>query len=413
MDKPEMTVEQFKSKLEAAETKAAEAAQTAQELKAKLEASDAGRKTAAESVKSATDAIEKLNTEFEAFKLGNKGGEEPEQTLADAIETALKSDSFKMGKTIEVKASTSDVVTPFTNAHVLAGVNMPRQRELAFMPHFTLRNVPKDKDVIVYMEGQYASNVDYVSEGSGNGTEDTVNAVEKTRKLAKISAKIKVTTEMFEDKSYVADQLQNEMRRKAMLWFDSELLSGAGNDTTAPNKIYGLKTHATAFSVAKAGVGASIDSPTVSDLAESVKLQGVVQDKTNAAKTDEAGFGIDTLFINPIDAMKWRSSKDKNGQYLLTRLADGSQIMGGLRVVETKAIACGAMMGIESGIAELWMKRNFEIKVGQEGTDLTDDMFTIVLFMRGQTLIKDINKEGVIFVPDVTAALAALAKPTV
>lgn len=403
--------EQLIVEMKAAKEDAASAKSEVESLKKAADTQSTEFKTALENFTKAESAIEKLNKDFAALQLENKG-DETKQTLTEAIETVLKSDNFQLGKTHEVKADTTSIVTPITNAQVMPGVNLPRTRALAFMPHFQIRTVQQDKDTIVWIEGEYASNIGYVSEGAGNGTEDTVSAEEKSRKLAKISAKIKVTAEMYEDKSYIAQMLQAEMYNKALLWLDKELLSGAGADAEgSTNKIYGLKTHATEFSAAKAGVATSIEAPTVADLAGAVKLQGAVIDAT--ATSDKGSFNIDLLFINPIDAMKWRHAKDKNNQYLLTQLSDGSLVMGGLRVVESTAIASNTMLGMESNIAELYVKRNFEIKAGQEGNDMSSDQYTIVLFMRGQALVKPINKAGVIYVSDITAALSAIKKPTV
>lgn len=405
--------EQLKTEMKAAKDEAIAAKQAVENMKKDNETSATELKEAKDNLIKATSAIEKLNKDFEALKLENKGGDKPTQTLEEAIEATLKSANFKQGKTYEVKASTIDIITPVTNSQVIPGVNMPRQRALAFMPHFTMRTVMQDKDTIVWIEGEYASNVGYVSEGKDQTTEDTVKAVEKSRKLAKISAKIKVTAEMYEDKSYIANMLQTEMRSKAMLWFDKELYSGEGADTDdKTDKIYGLKTHATAFNAVKAGIAAKLDSPTVSDLASALKLQGAVIDASDAASVDAGGFNVDLIYINPVDAMTWRHTKDANGQYLLTKLSDGSQVMGGLRVAETTAIAANTMLAQESGLSELYLKRNFEIKVGQEGNDMSKDMYTIVLFMRGQSLVKNVNKPGIIYVSDIAAALSALKKPT-
>lgn len=406
--------QQLKTEMKAAKDEAAAAKQAVENMKKDNETSTTEIKEAKENLVKATSAIEKLNKDFEALKLDNKGGDKPIQTLEEAIEATLKSDNFTQGKTYEVKASTLDIVTPITNSQVISGVNMPRQRALAFMPHFTMRTVMQDKDTIVWIEGEYASNVGYVSEGKDQTTDDTVKAVEKSRKLVKISAKIKVTAEMYEDKAYIANMLQAEMRSKALLWFDKELYGGEGADADGKtDKVYGLKTHATAFSATKAGVAAKLDSPTMADLASAVKLQGAVIDVTDSTQVDAGGFNVDVLFINPVDAMVWRHTKDANGQYLLIKLSDGSEVMGGLRVVETTAIAANTMLAQESGLSDLYLRRNFEIKVGQEGNDMSKDMYTIVLFMRGQSLVKNINKPGIIYVSDIAAALSALKKATI
>jgi hypothetical protein len=50
-----------------------------------------------------------------------------------------------------------------------------------------------------------------------------------------------------------------------------------------------------------------------------------------------------------------------------------------------------------------------EFKIGQFGTnDVENDNYTAVLFQRGQVLVEDNDKLGVIYVSNVTDALAAI-----
>lgn len=380
-------------------------------------------KRANDEVKSIGDALNAMNTKLEAIKSKNDK-EEVAVSIKAAIDDLFNSEQFKSdmasnsragsawGKTYELKASTADIVTPVALTQMIPGVQWKRERSLAFIPNTVQASVGQDKNRIAYIEADYTSHVGYVGEGQANGTSDSVSAVEKYRSLAKISAILPVTAEMLEDTDFIASQLETQMAGKAMLFLDKEIYKGDGDDKTNPNHFYGLLGAATDFSATKSGVATAIETPTAADLVASVKLQGQVIDATDDSYGDHGGFNIDVVFINPVDAMKWRHTKAKDGNYVLTTLADGSQVMGGVRVVETKAVEANTLLAMESGIVQLFMKRNMEIKIGQEKDDLSTDRYTIVLFMRAQTLVYDNDKLGIIKVSDIESALTAIAKPT-
>ena len=65
---------------------------------------------------------------------------------------------------------------------------------------------------------------------------------------------------------------------------------------------------------------------------------------------------------------------------------------------------------MESGLAEVYFKRNPIIKIGQEDDDLSKDQYTMVMFLRAQVLVETENKKGLIYVADIDAALASITK---
>lgn len=354
----------------------------------------------------ATKAVDELNKMKAAQPVEDV---EKEQDLKQALIETLNKSDLQLGKVYEVKASTATIITPTYDAHLIPGVNYKRTRSLAFIPNFSTSNLGQDKNRLIYMDGTYSSNVGYVGEKTANSTEDTIAVAEKSRDLAKISAILKVSAELYEDKSYIANELQSLMYSRVALWLDSELYKGTGKDETGyKNKFYGLQTHAIAFDADKAGAAEMTEKATLTDLVQAIKTQGLVIDAENPS--DDGGFDINLIFVNPVDAMIWRCTKDTSGQYLITLLSDGSQVMGGVRVVESTAVTAGTILAMESGLAELWIKRNFEIKVGQEDDDLSTDQYTIVLFLRAQSLVKDLNKNGIIYVSDIDTALTAITK---
>lgn len=419
-----MTIEELKSNLDGIVTKVTNlegAAVKAADIEA-LKAQIAGIKTGMTAeelkndptIKKLDDTINDLNGKIEA--MSKKGGA-PTMDLKDAIKEVLEKEEVKSiftsnkaagMQTFELKAATSDVTGTIAVTDMKKDINFPRLRALSFLPLLPQGMVGTDKNRIGWIEGTYTSNVGYVGEATAATTADAMTAVEKTRAMAKASAKIKVTKEMTTDYSYIASKLQNKMLTKGLLFLDKELWSGDGNDSTAANHVYGLKGHATAFSATKSGLALLIKTPTVVDVIEAARLQCAVIDAANLS--DAGGYVPNVLFINPVTMSKIRLAKDTAGNYLVNRLADGTLILNGLTIIESNAVAVNELMVMDSSVAEVYFKQNPEIQIGQEATDLTQDQYTIVMFLRAQLVIEGPDKLGLVLVSDIAAAITALTK---
>ena len=115
-------------------------------------------------------------------------------------------------------------------------------------------------------------------------------------------------------------------------------------------------------------------------------------------------------YINPVNASILRTTKSTDGQYIIRQMADGTSWMAGMQVVETQAVGATELLALDTNAVKLYFKRNPEIMIGREGTDLTQDLYTIVMFVRAQSVVKGDNKFGIIYVADTAAALTAITK---
>lgn len=420
-----MTIEELKASLEGIETKvntlegAQVKASDIEALKTQISGIKTGM-TAEElkndpTIKKLDDTINELNGKIEAM---SHKGEMPTMSLKDAIKEVMEKPEVKsifgsnksVGmQTYELKAATSDVTGTIAVTQMKADINFPRLRALSFLPNLPQGTVGSDKNRIGWIEGTYTSNVGYVGEATAQTTADAMTAVEKTRAMAKASAKIKVTKEMTTDYSYIASKLQNKMLTKGLLFLDKELWSGDGNDSTAASHIYGLKGHATAFTAAKSGLALLIQTPTIADVVEAARLQCAVIDAANLS--DQGGYAPNVLFINPVTMSKIRLAKGTDGNYLVNRMMDGTLSLNGLTIIESNAVGVNELMVMDTSVAELYFKQNPEIQIGQEATDLTQDQYTIVMFLRAQLVVEGPDKLGLVLVSDIAAAITALTKP--
>ena len=425
---PEEKVQQMEADAKAAKEKAEALETKYEELQKKNEVTEAELKAAKEA---AEKAAKESSVKFEKLQEGlddltkkmDLQGETTieEKSIVEAISEVLGSEEFKNdlksgsldkkeGKTYELKASTANFTVPVTTTQMKPGVSFPRDRQLAFVSNLMPGTVGQDKARIGWIEGTYTSNVGYVGEGKRNATEDTISTIERYRSMAKASARMKVTKEMFEDTNFIASRINNKMLTKGMLFLDNEIYSGDGNDSTAQNHIYGLKGVATPFDATKAGVATTVEKANVADLIGAMKLQARVTDASDAAQKNAGGYALDVVYLHPVTAYKYAHMKNDLGDYLITTLADGTQVLNGLRVVETPAVGVTEAFAMESQVAELYFKRNPEIKVGQEEDDLSTDRYTIVLFLRAQVVAEAEDVKGMIYVADVDTAIAAITK---
>ena len=354
------------------------------------------------------EQLDQIATDLKkAEKAGAQSGEK-DLSFTEALEQLYKSEEFQNAKkdgfrkvgTFELKAGTSVITGAVNLTTQNMTVGFAKDRPLAFLPYLNAGVVANDKNRVLWVEGAYTSNAGYVGEGTGPATADTGVAVEKSRAMAKISAKLPLTAEILEDASYVANAFRMKLQDRSMLFTDKEFYTGDGNDSTAANHIYGIVGHATAFNATTAGVNLKIEKANIGDLIDSMCLQAKLKEYTPTI-----------LWVNPADFMLMKKAKSSTGEYLFVKDVNGNYNISGLRVVESSAVTANTMTVADASVIQAWWKRNPEIKFSQmNGTDFTDDAFTAVLFLRAQCVVEAADKLGIIHVADIGASITAITK---
>ncbi len=343
------------------------------------------------------------------LKAQMKAAETPKDFIA-AIRELLDSKEFKDAKNegftkkkvFDVKVDTS-VITGDVNRTVQnLTVSFAPENQLAFIPNFGAGGtIGQDKNRVLWVEGAYTSNVGYVTEGTGQATADTGTAVEKGREMAKISAKLPLTSEMLEDADYVASAFRTKLQEKSLLFTDGEAYDGDGSDGGNPKHIYGIQGHATAFNATTAGVNATVDVPNIGDAVDA----GILQcEKSNFRSSN-------ILWLNPSDFYKWKKTKTTDGDYVFVKDINGTYSVAGLRVIRSNRITANTMLLADTSKLQYWTKRMPEIKFSQmNGSDFVNDAWTAVLFVRSQVVVEAQDKLSLIYFSDVDAAVDSLEK---
>ncbi|NIA28719.1 MAG: phage major capsid protein [Actinobacteria bacterium] len=394
----------FEEKQAATEKVAKDALEAkAKELQTVIEAAKAERKAA-------QDQLDALETKL--AKMEKSGiGESKSVTLNEAVKSLIESEDFKAAKkdgfrtksVFEIKADTSDITGTVNMTAQNYSIGFAPDRALAFYPMLNQGFIGQNRNRVLWVEGAYTSNVGYVGEGTGQGTADTGTAVEKSRAMAKISAKLPLTAELLEDADYIASAFRMKMQEKALLFADGEFYTGDGSDGVNPNHIYGIVGQSTAFNPTTAGVLAAIATPNIGDLIDSCILQAELSEQK----------GLDTLWINPSDFFKMRYTKDANGQYLFVKGINGNYTINSLNVVRSSKVTADTLTIADSNKPQAWWKRNPEIKFSQmNGTDFVDDAYTAVLFLRAQCIVEAQDQTAIIHVASIATSLNDITKVT-
>lgn len=350
------------------------------------------------------DQLDAISTDLAKAKKEG-GNQKDDLPLYDAMKQLLTSDEFKAAKAnkfagkpmFQLKALTTDITGTVNRTVQKLQIGFIPDRALAFIPYLNVGYIGQDKSRVLWVEGAYTSNVGYVAEGTGQQTSDVATAVEKTRGMAKISAKLPLSAELLEDAEYIASAFKMKMQARAMLFTDLEVYQGNGSDSPNPTHIYGIVGQSTAFSHVTAGVTNSLPSANIGDLCDAACLQAALLQQR----------GLDICWINPADFFALRRTKNTLGEYLFKENLDGSYTINGLKVVTSTAVAANTMLCADSTKIQLWWKRNPEIKFSQmNGTDFVDDMYTAVMFLRAQVVVETQDQSALIYISDITAELA-------
>jgi HK97 family phage major capsid protein len=169
---------------------------------------------------------------------------------------------------------------------------------------------------------------------------------------------------------------------------DSEVWNGAGNDTNAKKKIYGLKNQATAFE--KVGTYANAN---VGD----VILDAVAQAKKN-------GFVANVAIVSFATEAELKGIKDANGNYIYNQLTG---MFGPVRILPSASIGEAEILVADSRCAKVLRRPSIEVEITRDA-DL--DGWKVNVRKSAQTKVKTAHKKGLIYVADKAAAITAIAK---
>ena len=320
--------------------------------------------------------------------------EDFKKAVADVVEG--KRASARMEVKLDTSAMTGSILRTMGDTEIHADA----QGRLVFLGNITRKDVPQDKSKVLWIEGSFTDNTNYVGEGSAIGSADAASASEVTRGLAKIAAKLPFTREVSTDLSYFLNWARAEAIAAIQNKVDTEILSGSGADTNSSTQklIYGIIGQgSTAFSASTAGVAGAIPNANLWNLIDAIDAQ--------VSKTTNDAYFADTIYINPSDFAKYKNMTDANGRLLFEYNNGGVYTFLGKTVVRTNKMTAGTLLVADKSVFSLYEKLGFEIEIERVAST---DSYVMYLRWRGQVVVPSSKKKAVIYVSNIASAIAAI-----
>ena len=386
------SIEKAATEKAAAEVKALqERLQAAQETIGAQEKSIDNLDKSMMSLQSTIDGLKAKLTERQVkdFKSAMRAGLEAEKPNLEKMFEA-KADKFSIE--IEIKAQ-GDVATTnvspnnFTSVAVDLTIPPVTPTANAFILAFGIR--PRTANKLGWLEPSATNRADYVAELAANNNKSDVSFAEKSRKFGKIAHTMRISTEFSDWFEQLYNYCVNEGVRMIEAKLDEEIWKGLGADSgsgTSPDKIYGIKSQSTAFSA----LGTYTDA-NIADVIFDAAMQ--------AAKE---GFNANAVFCTWAEYATLLNVKDKDGNRLFNQ---ATQTIGGMRVYPNGRMDAGELLVADTGCAEVFGGRSFELEFIRNGVY---DAYDVYYRRAAQVKVTTANKKGLIYVASVATAIAAI-----
>ena len=273
----------------------------------------------------------------------------------------------------------------------LPGVNMVPSRAIRLMDIISRGRTASNVVSWVYQANQDGS-VDYTAEGSAKNQID-FDLVVANESVQKITAYIKVSTEMLNDIDYIESMIRAELLKELLKKVELEVYSGAGGGSA----LNGIFTQATAF--AAGSFAGTIDNANLVDVL-------TVASNQIALAEHEAPTAV---LLNPSDvaALKMVKVSSTDKRYV-ERLAmvGGMLSFDGIPIIPTTLVTQDTYLIGDFTKNMLLDREDVTIEIGLDGNDWTKNMRTILAEYRGVNVIK--NNDTTAFVKGTISTDAAL-----
>lgn len=215
--------------------------------------------------------------------------------------------------------------------------------------------------------------------------------------VKKVTAYIKVTTEMLDDISWIQSQIQAELMRELLKAVEAQVYSGDGTG----NNLNGVRTVATAFA---AGTFANtVDNANLVDVLTVAKNQILI------AEHDMPNF----ILMHPSDVtslmLEKVSTTDKRYEERMAQVGS-TMLLDGIPIIPTTLVTVDEYLIGNFDLAVLVNKGSIKIDIGLDADDFTNNRRTILAEWRGLSLVMNNNRTAFI-AGDFSTDAAALETP--
>lgn len=378
-----------------AEQKAASLENEVKEQKTTIEAQKTSIDNLDASMKQQSATIADLKKQLAGRKAsGREIFREALEEKKSAIEAGFK-DRKNFSINIELKQIV-DITTAVVNPNQVLGMQAdPTIHGAAYAPNVFLQVFgirPRTGNKLTWIEATAQNSADYISELTANSNKSDVVFAERTRAFAKIGHYFAISTEMEDWFDQLFNYCVNEGSLMVDAKIDAEVCAGAGDDSDYPNKVYGLKGQATAFSALAAS---AIKGATVAD---------VILDAADQIKKE--GFNANAAFLTWALYRQLKNLKDDVGNYIFDKLTG---MLDGIKIYPTSRLSSGEILIADSSCVEIYGGNSFELEFDRNASV---DGYNVYFRKAVQVKVPAAKKKGLIYVASASTAIAALNSST-
>lgn len=362
--------------------------------------------------------ITAMKTQIESMSVGMaKLMKEVEVKTADkplefktAIYNALEEKKDDISKFMEAKSGTiqlevkashaaSDIDSGTDFADMLPGVGKIATRKPFMRELFNQRNTTKeyikynDQETIV----RDAKNVAGCAASTHNSK---VTWKVRTLQITKVRDFTDVCIDMMDDYEWVSGEIKDLVSTDVRLKIDEGLLLG----TAAHPELNSVKAVASTF--AAGSYAAKVAKPTLIDLI-----------KVNACQISDAGqnnkFNANYALINPASECLMTLEKDDQGRYLIPNwiTSDGVNI-GAVKIETNPLVPVNEMYVMDSTRGTVVSRKGVTVEMAFENNDnFEKELVTVKAYERLNLLVRNVDANAFLHVPDIAAAIVAITKP--
>lgn len=400
----EKKAQELEQKAEQAQAEAKAAKEAAEAAKSALDAKTAELKTAKENIDNLDASVKEQAEKIEALEKAIKSNPKSWKAAVRAALESKKADIERM-----MKSETGKFVIAFKDdpaPSLTIGAYTPQEGSQAygtvldpdiavapaavnvFLQIFGIKSVNGPR--LAWREATTTEVVDYVDELATNSNKSGVAFNEKFRQFGKIATYMEISSEAeiwFEE---LVNFVQNEGQRIILRKVDTEVWKGAGDDSTYPKKVYGVKGAATAFSALGSYQNANI-ADVIFDAIAQIKKEG---------------YNADSVAISFANEAKLRGIKNEIGGYLYDAV---NHQLGQVRVYPTSQLTDNELFICDSFCSDVHLGSTYELEFSRVAAT---DSWRVDFRRLAQVKTKTPWKKGLIYVSNITTAIAAISAGT-
>ena len=316
--------------------------------------------------------------------------------------------------TINANSILKNIVQSPTNLApnlILSGIGQIPQRRPFIRNFFNAQPIGADsRNVLRYMEQTaVVSGTDVFAEGSALPEGVKPEWIERTETLKNIGLIMPISEIALDNFAFISQEVNGLMRRNFDLVVERELWGGSGLTT----HLKGLKTYALPFTVTGTPYEQNANKIINPETVELIMVAQKIMEMNSLGTASEFNSGAwspTVVFMNPVDALAMRLRKNKDGDIinLPFMTADGSRISN-MTIVESTLVDANSMLLADQSVFELF-SGGMRLDIGWNADDFGKMQKSIRLYEHLFSLIRNLNKGGVIYISSITDAIGAITK---